>query len=504
MRFAWLGWSSILACSLAPLAACGGDDDKKAAPSAEAAGAAGDAATPAEGGSGGASPSSTGGAAGELAEAEGGAPATMIIDGCAAPSGDGTDVPNTIDADETWTVAGSPYRISGTLYLTGTLTLEPCVVVQLDEDAAILVGNDPAPGAIVAHGTSTPSAGGSVEKRIRFERLVSDAPWNSLSVDTTGQLDFEYVTLDGGGSTSGGDGAIVAYGVDPQGDATASLRLVQTTVSGSATYGINLRGRAAFSDDSSGVSVVDSGGDAAPYPIYVEAGAAFSLPSPLTLSGNAVDEVLVHPFAPVFEDTFPARGVPLRVDGAIYLQDDVGKTGIATLTLEPGLDLRFEGQSSCVYVGGDSERLGRIVAEGTAAAPIKLRSAKNPAEPGDWLGLYYRYPSPTGQVLSYVTIADAGAPSGAQGFGCGPIENNASLLLLTDLPVEPFLDHCTIENAGGDTQMLLGWSDDTDAKATAQSFFATTTFAASPDCRVSFPRDTSNACPGNDTDQDCL
>ncbi len=502
MRLGFFCLAPVLASLFAASMGCGDSVEKTRV---RADGGAGGAA---EGGAAGApstdSLSGAGGGSATEGGAGGAAGSTQVIDGCEAPTGEGTDVASAITADETWDAAGSPYRVSGSVYLTATLTLEPCTVVELDAGSNIFVGNDPEPGAIVAHGTAEPSAEGIVEQRIRFQRLAAGSAWSSLLVDTTGLLDFEYVTIEGGGSAGSGKGAIAAYGADAFGEATVNLRLLQTRVVGSETYGINLLARAAFSSDSSDVSVVDSGSADVPFPIYVEAGAAFSLPAGLLLSGNTIDEVVIHPFAPVFEDTFPARGVTLRLDTALYLQGDVGQASVATLTIQPGVDLRLDqGAGSGIYVGADTERTGRIVAEGTEAEPIVLRSAQEAPAGGDWMGLYYRYPAPTGNVLSYVTIRHAGGPSGAQGFGCGPAENNASVLVLTDGPLAPFMDHCSIEDAGGDTQLLLGWNEEPDPAGAAQAFLGTNTLADSPACGVSLPRGEGNACPGN-ADPDCL
>ncbi|MCW5212473.1 hypothetical protein VU04_06150, partial [Desulfobulbus sp. TB] len=71
-----------------------------------------------------------------------------------------TTYSGTIVADETWTPAGNPHIISGTLTVAGaapngaTLTIQPGVEVRLEQGASIVVGAINAPGTLVAAGTA--------------------------------------------------------------------------------------------------------------------------------------------------------------------------------------------------------------------------------------------------------------------------------------------------------------------------------------------------------------
>ncbi|MFO0635872.1 MAG: hypothetical protein U0168_23785 [Nannocystaceae bacterium] len=222
-----------------------------------------------------------------------------IPNGCDAPTGPGTDVPNAITADETWTLEGSPYRVPVNVYLTASITMEACTVVQLAPGVRFLVGNDPAPGAVIARGESI----GGVLRPVRFEALDPAAPWATIEVDRTGTLDLEHTQIEGGG---GNDvpGMISAWGVDPEAEATPNVRMVDVTLEGSASVGVHLQSRAAFTDDSSGVSIHGS----ASYPVWIEAGAVHSLPQDLTVGDNADDVVYIDPFTSIDDDTFPDRG----------------------------------------------------------------------------------------------------------------------------------------------------------------------------------------------------
>jgi len=417
-------------------------------------------------------------------------------------------VPLRLTADETWTFEGSPYRIASTAYLTATLTLEPCTVVELAADAGILVGNDPDAGELIAHGDSTENAAGQiVQRQIYFRRLIEDEPWGSIAVDTTGNVDLQLVRLEGGGSlvsAQNGGGTLLAYGPTPDGDAHPSVRLDHVTISGSETYAVNLQGRTAFAPGSDSLTVEGSGAETL-YPIYVEPGVVFSLPTNLRLEGNERDEVLVHPFGRMASDTFPARGVPLVLDDQLYVATPIGEPGLATLTIEAGVELKLaQGASSGIMFGADAEHPGTLQAVGTANAPIWFHSADDTPAPGAWLGLYFAHTTRDGNRLEHAIIEDAGAQSGAQGHGCGPGENNASILVLSEDGAEPFIKNCEFKNAGGDTQILLGWTGSDDQDADAQAFLDTNTFADSPGCRVSMPGAAAPdpVCPG-DSAPDC-
>lgn len=509
------GGVSALALALGLSSGCGSDDPAKAVPEGNEGGFGGD-----EGSAGGnaalggadeaGGTTAAGGASGDASNAGGTSTggAGEVVNGCEAPAGAGTDVPTTITADETWTFEGSPYRVASTTYLTATLTLEPCVVVELASDAGILIGNDPEAGELIAHGdTDENAAGQTVERAIYFRRLVENEPWGSLTVDTTGGIDLELVSLDGGGSLASaqnGGGTLLAYGPNPEGDAHPSVMLKRVSIANSETYAVNLQARAAFAPGSDGLTIEASGTETL-YPLYLEAGVAFSLPTNLRLDGNGRDEILVHPFARVASDTFPARGVPLVLDSQLYVATPNAEPDTATLTIEAGVELRLGvGAGSGILFGADATHPGTLQAVGTADAPIWFHSADDAPAAGAWMGLYFAYTTRDGNRLEHAVIEDAGAPSGAQGHGCGPGENDASVLVLSDMGVEPFIRNCEFKNAGGDTQILLGWAGSSDQDADAQAFLDTNTFANAPGCRVSMPGAIAPdpICPG-DSAPDC-
>lgn len=167
----------------------------------------------------------------------------------------------------------------------------------------------------------------------------------------------------------------------------------------------------------------------------------------------------------------------------------------STLTIEPGVTLRFtETSDSGLHVGTSDERQGLLVARGTQAAPIVFTSGKAAPAPADWKNLYFAYTPDTGNAIDHAVIEYAGGFSGAQGYGCGPIDNDASVLILSGRPASAFITNTTFKNGGGDTGLLLGWTSD----ASGPDFKATNTFTNAPTCAVSRWRSaTGEACPGS-------
>jgi len=444
-----------------------------------------------EDGSGGGDPG-TGGASGGNGGTDPGTGGNAGSSSCGELSGSGTEVSGTIEGEVTWTPEGSPYVVSGNVWVEGDLLLEACTVVQVEEY-----------GSFSVSGTMT-ARGDSATAPVTFMPLEAGLPWGSIEVESTGYLDLEGTTLEGGGTS---DATIFAWGEDQYGLPLRSVRVVDVTITGSAGYGVLLEIRAGFSEDSSGLTIEDSGSEYAPFPISVEAGGVGTLPS-LSLSNNAIDEILVVPFRPVETETFPNRGYPYRIRGPLVVarENSVVSSDVSTLTIEPGVTLRMEDYAgSGLSVGNGDGNLGRLVAVGTADEPIRFESALDEPAPADWLGLYFAEPVATGNALEFVEIAHAGGFSGAQGYGCGPIENHASILILNPEPVPAFIENTTIESAGGDTQILLGWDYDADPAGAAQEVLDANTFDESgPACRVSLPQDETSQCPGLDAEPDCL
>ena len=92
------------------------------------------------------------------------------------------------------------------------------------------------------------------------------------------------------------------------------------------------------------------------------------------------------------------------------ITDDIYLDGNATLTIEPGVTLKFD--------TGIGFRMGyngaaKLVAVGTAAAPIVFTSAVSSPAAGDWSGLALWDGTMGGTTIAYATVEYCGASNGA-------------------------------------------------------------------------------------------
>jgi hypothetical protein len=103
------------------------------------------------------------------------------------------------------------------------------------------------------------------------------------------------------------------------------------------------------------------------------------------------------------------------------------------LTIEAGVTAKFE-DNTVIQVGQGSS--GKLVANGTAQAPITLTSSFSPPNPGDWYGLTFYESTATGSKVSYTIIDYAGG------------NYDAAIVGETGMPKNSVtLDHVTINNS---------------------------------------------------------
>jgi hypothetical protein len=430
---------------------------------------------------------------------------------CELPSGDGTQHEGTITADETWTAEDSPHVVTNPLHVTGaTLTIEPCAVVRLQEGMIIDVqaNSEGDGGALVAHGEYQ----GTTRRPIVFERDDAE-PWGYLRTFADGRIDLEHVDLIGGGdhdTAQSNGGTLIAEGEGGNSGLTRNLRVVDVLIEDSAGFGVNLRARAAFTDNSDSLVIRGAGSVPPPanvdtsYPIYASGPAFSTIPSG-SYTGNATDEIFVAGAATLYDTAlrFHERGVPYRIESDFGMQpmDSAEDGGLSTLTIDAGVVIRFSSSASDygsmnLGSGGGSDPASqwpvRLIATGTPEAPIVLTSAADNPVAGSWVGVEWFAGPSTGNVMSNVRIEYAGGDSGNGNFGCGPGDNDAALFLGQWVPGDAFIQDCTFSDsaAGG---IVCGWSSD-DAGPCA-AFAAQNTFEDVGPCEVADHSAENGTCP---------
>ena len=87
--------------------------------------------------------------------------------------------------------------------------------------------------------------------------------------------------------------------------------------------------------------------------------------------------------------TWTAAGSPYLVTGDILVRYGSGYSSTATLTIEPGVEVRFQ-PGTGLFIADGSAYYGALSAQGTAEAPIVFTSNATAPAPGDWKGIQFR------------------------------------------------------------------------------------------------------------------
>lgn len=426
---------------------------------------------------------------------------------CPAPSGAGTDHAGIVSADETWTAAGSPHRVTSALDIRANITIEPCARVVVS-NTSISVGTDSNAGSLTARGTSQLVDGKKDVRPILFEAADKTQGWVQLGVYPKGKVDLSIAAIvDGGGESSGESGALLAKGVaggTNDGEITRNLTVDRVVIERSKSYGVHLDGWGTFTEASNKLWIQNGGSAKLPSAIRLEPGIASTLPKTIALTGNVRDEILVRTnktFMP--DDTFVDRGVPYHVVGLLRVSPGKDNAPPVKLTIEAGVTLGFDAAVGAgIFVGDSQARQGVLQAVGTADKPIVFTSAAATKAAGDWAGLYFHSSPPGAGKISHARIEYAGAANQSKGFGCGPADN-ASAIFVEGFgpqgvgPSADFIQSTTFDNIGGTTVIVSGWVNDDGPNLTNDNTFGTSV----PSCKVSKPRRTGagDVCDGGRT-----
>lgn len=432
--------------------------------------------------------------------ADSGAPDAEPVAACPTPTGPAVEHGGDLSADETWAAGQHHVKSSVTLRAGVTLTIAPCAVVKLDADTNITV-DDEAKGLMAV---------GSATQPIVFERSDASKAWGAIVAWAPSTARLAYATLRGGGTTTASnvlDAAPFAGATlvarNQTGVAKDVLSVDHVTVEGSTGLGVMLDS-AGFVAGSTDLSVTGSGS----YPVYLAAAYATHLPKG-TYTGNAKSAFLLQSVGPAVYDnldpvladaTIPERGLPYEVGheggSIISVGDGRSESPKATLTIEPGVELRFLAGGSekgqllvrAQSVASKWEAQGTLIANGTADKPIVFTSQADTKMPGDWQGLYFEHVADPRNSVQFARISYAGGESTSTGLckasvGATNFDADCSVILwLDDPPSKAFITNTRIENGRG-CGIYRAW------KGASVDFAATNTFTSIAGC------DQSNVAP---------
>jgi hypothetical protein len=197
--------------------------------------------------------------------------------------------------------------------------------------------------------------------------------------------------------------------------------------------------------------------------------------------------------------TLHDRGVPYKVgvgSTAGELRVGAGKLPAATLTIEPGVEIRFKkgGAVRVEVFGADAPASGALIALG-ADKPILFTSGEPSPKAGDWLGLNFGNNPDPSTKLDNVTVQYAGGSSTSGSSSCPfswdenmPGIHDAGIRIFGAPPGE-FITNTTIVDSAG-YGIDRGWRADN-----LTDFLPTNHFTNLAQCQQTYPRDKYGACP---------
>jgi hypothetical protein len=361
---------------------------------------------------------------------------------CPALTGTVIEHSHDITSDETWAGDGTVHVwVTGASIRPGaTLTIAGCGVVQVRPSIGFtLRGASGMPAGLVTQGTAS--------RPVLITNVPGSGPWSGIvSSDANQSVSLSYTTLENGGAGAFRGSMInLNAAADPGTTVTPMLKVDHVTVKHSAGTGVVLAAGAAFTPDSTELSVLEGGLSTADGNSAIEIGqlAAGTLPT-LHVSGNVVDQIRVSASPGTLnisrDLTLKNRGVPYYFYfDRVRVTDPQGPT-VPTLTIEAGVELRFDDYLVIGSGGaGNPAHPGKLLALGTAASPIVFTSAKATRAAGDWPGVWFR--EAAGSRLENVLIDFAGGANGISSSNCKPAmtSDNASLFLSAPAAASDFV-----------------------------------------------------------------
>ncbi len=327
----------------------------------------------------------------------------------------------TITKDSTWT-ASIPYRILSQITIQGTdgadgvttLTIEPGVIVRFNSTQSIAIGSSSGdPGALVAEGTAAEPIVFTSAQTIPVAGDWYGIRFLNTTHDVTTRLSqciVEYATY--GKNT----GSLYIYNSSPTienttvrysskhgivATGTSSPTVTGCTISDVASYGLYFSSVAdgSFTNNTieKGFYLTSGGFDALTgntfnwdntYPIRVGCDYVGQLVNNNTLANLDANSYLEVNGGTITKDSTWTASIPYRILSQITIQGTDGADGVTTLTIEPGVIVRFN-STQLIAIGSSSGDPGALVAEGTAAEPIVFTSAQTIPVAGDWYGIRF-------------------------------------------------------------------------------------------------------------------
>jgi len=291
------------------------------------------------------------------------------------------------------------HRVSGSFAVHGPLSVEPCSIIQMGDDARFQVGSG---GSLQWHGEVGQPITVTSDKD-----TPAPGDWEAIHVeaDSVGpDNELRHVVIEHGGD--GSYGALHLYD-------GASLSMQDSVVRHSAGLGMLVVGEGELRDFTGNVLTDNADGPISIAPNHVgELG-------PGTYAPNGVDGIQLAASPGVSHDqTWLAHDAPYVASHGFTVETSAGS---AHLTVAAGVELRMGDGADIVVT-----TLGGLTLAGTEDDPILIRSAKSSGAPGDWNELELHGASVDAyNDFSHVIIEHGGGGS----YGSVYVRDEASLAM---------------------------------------------------------------------------
>ena len=362
-----------------------------------------------------------------------GALAVDAAAGCPALTGAVVSHMQDVSADEAWAGDGTLHTIDFgiTVRPGATLTLDGCAVVQIAGGLVVTVAGDAArPARLIARGTA--------DRPVTIGRKDPSRAWTQLrALCETCLLDLSSTTVEGGGAAGGA--MIALRGASDPLTVQKTLRAVSLTMKGATNSALWLERGAAFTDDSTSITVTGGGpaGMAWGGDLVATPRALATLPPMVAIHDNQQDVIRV-----VDQSLQIERDLTLRDVGVPYyfVFDRVrvhSTTATPRLTIEAGVELQLD-DYLLVGLAGTPNQAGVLTVSGTAARRVRFTSSKPTHAAGEWPGLWLSVAD--GSTIAHATIEAAGGANGIVSANCKPaMSSDRAALMLGGLTASRYL-----------------------------------------------------------------
>jgi len=348
-----------------------------------------------------------------------------------------TEIPGQeITIDTTWSLANSPYLVTGSIYIRdgARLTVEAGVTVYFQGSTGIFVGKsdsggessyqDYYQGALSAAGTSSNPITFTSYNAISSS-VASPGSWYGIyfgdgTMDGSSTLDYCNISYGGQtytdssynftmsanvgcrNSSPGISNSQIGYsfqeGIHLMG---SSPTITANTISNNGGYGIKAE---AYNSEKSTPTITGNSITNNNYPLRI--GCQECPRAGNTISSNTNNVIDIIGGEIVQDVTWDITGLPYIINNPVYVRDN------ATFTINSGVDLRFK-PSTGIFVGksdsGGESSYQTYFLGALNASNVTFTSSSSSPSPGSWYGIYFGDGTIDGSsTLDSCTISYAG------------------------------------------------------------------------------------------------